>query len=97
MADDVAVTPRGGELVVVGRTRDSLNRNVFGPLMDPGLMGPMARFTKYTNGASTATILGRTIHVLGASDAKAEKVLHGCTCVGAYVDELTVISEEFFQ
>ncbi|GAA2446159.1 hypothetical protein GCM10010273_27580 [Streptomyces lavendulocolor] len=93
----MAVTPRGGELVVVGRTRDSLNRNVFGPLMDPGLMGPMARFTKYTNGASTATILGRTIHVLGASDAKAEKVLHGCTCVGAYVDELTVISEEFFQ
>jgi PBSX family phage terminase large subunit len=93
----VAVAPRGGELVVVGRTRDSLNRNVFGPLMDPSLMGPMARFTKYTNGASTATILGRTIHVLGASDAKAEKVLRGLTCAGAYVDELTVISEEFFQ
>ncbi|MFC9682715.1 PBSX family phage terminase large subunit [Streptomyces sp. NPDC056948] len=93
----VATAPRGGELVVVGRTRDSLNRNVFGPLMDPALMGPMAKFTKYTNGASTATILGRTIHVLGASDAKAEKVLRGLTCAGAYVDELTVISEEFFQ
>ncbi|MBM7167387.1 hypothetical protein JQK87_02910 [Streptomyces sp. G44] len=25
-----------------------------------------ARFTKYTNGASTARILGRTIHVLGS-------------------------------
>lgn len=93
----VAVAPRGGELVVVGRTRDSLYRNVFGPLMDPSLFGPMAKFTKYTNGASTATILGRTIHVLGASDAKAEKVLRGLTCAGAYVDELTVISEEFFQ
>lgn len=93
----VASAPRGGELVVVGRTRDSLNRNVFGPLMDPQIMGPLAQFTKYTNGASTATILGRTVHVLGASDAKAEKVLRGLTCAGAYVDELTVISEEFFQ
>ncbi|WP_086705604.1 PBSX family phage terminase large subunit [Streptomyces antimycoticus] len=93
----VASAPRGGELVVVGRTRDSLNRNVFGPLMDPSLFGPLAAFTKYTNGASTATILGRTVHVLGASDAKAEKVLRGLTCAGAYVDELTVISEDFFQ
>lgn len=93
----VATAPRGGELVVVGRTRDSLFRNVFGPLMDPDLMGEMAQFTKYTNGASTATILGRTVHVLGASDAKAEKVLRGLTCSGAYVDELTVIPQEFFQ
>lgn len=93
----VATAPRGGELVVVGRTRDSLFRNVFQPLMDPGLMGEMAQFTKYTNGASTATILGRTVHVLGASDSKAEKVLRGLTCAGAYVDELTVIPEAFFQ
>ncbi|MFD0854129.1 phage terminase large subunit, partial [Actinomadura adrarensis] len=93
----VATAPRGGELVVVGRTRDSLNRNVFGPLQDPALFGPLAKLTSYTNGASTATILGRTVHVLGASDAKAEKVLRGLTCVGAYVDELTVVSEEFFQ
>lgn len=93
----VATAPRGGELVVVGRTRDSLNRNVFGPLMDPGLFGQLAKRTHYTNGASTAVILGRTVHVLGASDAKAEKVLRGLTCAGAYVDELTVISEDFFQ
>jgi PBSX family phage terminase large subunit len=93
----VASAPRGGALVVVGRTRDSLNRNVFGPLMDPALFGPLAAHTHYTNGAATARILGRTVHVLGASDAKAEKVLRGLTCAGAYVDELTVISEDFFQ
>ncbi|MBA9003747.1 PBSX family phage terminase large subunit [Thermomonospora cellulosilytica] len=93
----VANAPRGGELVVVGRTRDSLARNVFGPLMDPGIFGPLAKLTHYTPGAATATILGRTIHVLGASDAKAEKVLRGLTCAGAYVDELTVIAEDFFQ
>ncbi len=93
----VATAPRGGELVVVGRTRDSLNRNVFGPLQDPALFGPLAALTSYTNGAATAVILGRTVHVLGASDAKAEKVLRGLTCAGAYVDELTVVSEDFFQ
>jgi PBSX family phage terminase large subunit len=93
----VANAPRGGELVVVGRTRDSLARNVFGPLQDPALFGPLAKLTQYTPGAATATILGRTVHVLGASDAKAEKVLRGLTCAGAYVDELTVIAEDFFQ
>ncbi|WP_237535787.1 phage terminase large subunit [Streptomyces sp. SID3343] len=93
----VSTAPRGGQLVVIGRTRDSLNRNVFGPLMDPDLFGPLAKLTTYTNGAATATILGRTVHVLGASDAKAEKILRGMTCAGAYVDEVTVIAEDFFQ
>lgn len=93
----VAEAPYGGELVVIGRTRDSINRNVFGPLQDPSLFGPLAKLTSYTNGAATATILGRTVHVLGASDAKAEKILRGMTCAGAYVDELTVIAEDFFQ
>lgn len=92
----VAAAPRGGELVIVGRTRDSIARNVFGPLTDPALFGPLASQVHYTSGAPTATILGRTIHVLGASDAKAEKVLRGLTVAGAYVDELTVIPEQFF-
>lgn len=93
----VASAPRGGQLVMVGRTRDSLNRNVWSPLQDPDLFGPLATHVAYTNGAATGRILGRTIHVLGASDAKAEKVLRGLTCAGAYVDEVTVIPEAFFQ
>jgi hypothetical protein len=36
------------------------------------------------------------VYVIGASDAKAEKVLRGLTVAGAYVDEVTVIPEEFF-
>lgn len=92
----VAHAPYGGQLVVIGRTRDSIGRNVFAPLSDPALFGPLARFVKYTTGAPTATILGRTIYVIGASDAKAEKVLRGLTVAGCYVDEITVIPEEFF-
>jgi PBSX family phage terminase large subunit len=93
----VADAPRGGQLVIIGRTRESIARNVFGPLQDPSIFGPLAAHVHYTTGAATATILGRTIHILGASDAKAEKVIRGMTCAGAYVDELTVISEELFQ
>jgi PBSX family phage terminase large subunit len=92
----VASAPRGGQLVVVGRTRDSVARNVFAPLQDPSLFGPIAEQVHYTAGAPTARILDRMVYVLGASDAKAEKVLRGLTCCGAYVDELTVVAEDFF-
>lgn len=92
----VATAPSGGALVVVGRTRDSVYRNVFAPLEDASLFGPLASMVHYTNNAPSATILGRTVFVLGASDAKAEKVIRGLTVAGAYVDEITVIPEEFF-
>lgn len=92
----VATAPYGGQLVVIARTRDTAYRNVFAPLMDEQLFGSIASQIRYTAGAPTATILGRVVFVIGASDAKAEKVLRGLTVAGAYVDEVTVIPEEFF-
>jgi PBSX family phage terminase large subunit len=92
----VSHAPSGGELVVVGRTRESIARNVFGPLKDAALFGPLARHISYTAGAPTAIVLGRTVHVLGASDARAEMVLRGLTVAGAYVDEATLVSETFW-
>jgi PBSX family phage terminase large subunit len=92
----VANAPRGGELVMVGRTREAIARNVFGPLMDPSLFGSMTGMVKYTAGAPTATILGRRIHVIGASDASAVKVIQGLTVAGAYVDEASLLSEAFW-
>ena len=91
----VATAPPG-ELVVVGRTRQSIARNVFGPLADATLFGSLAKHSSYTAGADTGKILGRTIHVMGASDARSEMVLRGLTCAGAYVDELTLVSEDFW-
>jgi PBSX family phage terminase large subunit len=91
----VATAP-AGELVVVGRTRQSIARNVFGPLADASLFGPLAKHSHYTAGADTGKILGRTIHVMGASDVRSEMVLRGLTCAGAYVDELTLVSEDFW-
>lgn len=92
----VAAYKGSGDLVVIGRTRESIGRNVFGPLTDPDLFGPFARLIKYTVGAPTATMFGRTVHVLGASDVRSETVLRGLTCGGAYCDELTLINEAFF-
>lgn len=95
--DFVADRPEGGELVMVGRTRDSLARNVFGPLTDPTIFGSLARDITYTNGAPTAQVLGRTVHALGANDAQAEPKVRGLTCAGAYVDELTTLPRAFYD
>ncbi|MFE1070987.1 PBSX family phage terminase large subunit [Streptomyces sp. NPDC058783] len=93
----VANRPETGELVMVGRTRDSLARNVFGPLTDPTIFGSLARDIHYTNGAPTANVLGRTVHCLGANDAQAEPKVRGLTCAGAYVDEVTTLPRTFYD
>lgn len=88
--------PAGGALVVSGKTLDTVGRNVFGPLQDPAITGPAAAHVQYTRGASTATILGRQVEVITANDARAEGRLRGLTAAGAYVDELTLMPEQFF-
>jgi PBSX family phage terminase large subunit len=93
----VSKAPRGGDLAVIGKTYDTVARNVFGPLCDPLITGPAARLIKYTRGATTATILGRTIEVITANDARAEGRIRGMTCAGAYVDEATLIPEAFWD
>lgn len=95
--DYVRTAPRGGALVVTAKTFDTVSRNVFGPLMDPDIMGPVASQVKYTRGSGTATILGRQIEVITANDAKAEARLRGMTCSGAYGDEITLLPEGFFD
>ena len=92
----VATAPTTGELVIIGRTRDAVWRNVIAPLQSVELFGPVAAHIVGNHGAPTVQILGRRVHVLGASDAKAEKVIRGMTVAGAYVDEVTTLPEEFF-
>ncbi len=88
--------PVGGSLVVTGKTFDTVYRNVFGVLTDPAIMGDLAGLTAYTRGAPTATIIGKPVEVITANDAKAEARLRGMTCGGIYVDEGTLIPEDFF-
>lgn len=81
-----------GALVMAGRTRDAVWRNAIMPMMDlfPGVMvGNL--------GAPTCRILGNLIHIIGASDVKAEAVIRGMTAKGFYIDELTTLPESFFK
>ena len=93
----IIMAPRGGELVMIGRTRDSVWRNAIMPLQNPDLFGPIAQHVVGNVGAPTVNILGRKIWVLGASDSQAELVLRGMTLSGAYVDEITTLAEGFFK
>lgn len=93
----VSAAPRGGALVVTGKTYDTVSRNVFGPLQDPAITGKTAQLVKYTRGASTGTILGRKVEVITANDAKAEGRLRGLTCAGAYADEVSLLPEVYWD
>lgn len=88
--------PKGGRLVMIGKTKDTLNRNVFSVLQDERIFGALAREVKYTPGANVAYILGRVVDVIGAHNVDSESRLRGLTCVGAYVDEATLLPENFF-
>jgi PBSX family phage terminase large subunit len=88
--------PKRGQLVMVGQTRDTIARNIFAVLQDPGVFGDLTKEIHYTPGAPTAKIMGKTVHIIGAYDAKAEKRLRGLTCAAAYVDEATLVPEDFW-
>jgi hypothetical protein len=80
----VANAPRGGQLVVVGRTRDSVARNVFAPLQDPTLFGAVADHVRYTAGAPSGWILGRQVFVLVPRTARPRR-----SCAGSPVPART--------
>ncbi|MCX5445994.1 PBSX family phage terminase large subunit [Streptomyces nigrescens] len=92
----VAEAPPSGLILVVGRSLQTIERNVFEPLADPALFGPVAAQVRHTRGATTATVLGRTVHLIGAADARAEGRLRGLTASLAYVDEATLLAEGFW-
>jgi len=88
---------RQGRIVILGRTRESIYRNIFEPMMDPELFGDVTRHVKATLGAPTVKILGRVVHVIGANDKQAEDKIRGMTVALCLVDEITVIPEGAFK
>ncbi len=92
----VAEAPSSGLIVIVGRSLQTIERNVLEPLTDPALFGPVVAQVRHTRGATTAVVLGRTVHLIGAADARAEGRLRGLTACLAYVDEATLLPEAFW-
>ncbi|MFE9340857.1 PBSX family phage terminase large subunit [Streptomyces sp. NPDC007063] len=92
----VATAGPSGLIIICGRSLQTIERNCLDPLQDAALFGPLARHVQHTRGATTATILGRTVHLIGAADARAEGRLRGLTAQLAYVDEATLMPEGFW-
>jgi PBSX family phage terminase large subunit len=51
----------------------------------------------WRSGHRTMNIYGKTVHVIGADDERAEAKIRGPTFAGAYVDEITIIPESVFK
>ncbi|MFF0744202.1 PBSX family phage terminase large subunit [Streptomyces sp. NPDC004111] len=89
--------PASGLIVVCGRSLQTIERNCLDVLQDPELFGEVAAEVHHTRGATTAVILGRVVHLIGASDARAEGRLRGLTACLAYCDEVTLLPAAFFR
>lgn len=81
-----------GPLAMIGKTLQTLERNVLDVIDE---LHPAA--IQHTRGSGTAIIMGRLVHLFGANNATAEGKIRGLTLAGAYLDEATLVSKEFFQ
>ncbi|MGW5267244.1 PBSX family phage terminase large subunit [Rhodococcus sp. NPDC003994] len=86
-----------GAIVIVGKNRDSIFRNVFEPLETIPAFAQFAHEVHYRQGASTARIFDRTVHVVGANDGMSENKIRGMTIQLAFCDEVTVLDQSFFK
>jgi len=77
-----------GEYVLICRTYDSFKRNIL-----PLLCEMIGTDAEYYKGNRELVIWGKTIHIVGADDERAEAKIRGPTFSGAYVDEITIIPE----
>lgn len=93
----INTAPTRGALLMVGKSRDSLFRNIFEPIENDPTLAVFQPFISYKQGAPTAMMFGRKVHVMGAGDARAENKVRGMTLCGAFVDELTTLDKEFFK
>jgi PBSX family phage terminase large subunit len=88
---ELALGPEG-EYCIVSRTYDSFKRNLL-----PLLVSMIGGDARYYSGKREMNIWGKTIHIIGADDERAETKLRGPTFMGAYVDEATIIPESVFK
>lgn len=87
----VAGSPKSGAYLMCGKTLTTLKRNVLEPLKD--LLGDSF---SYSVTKKEGVLFGRKIYLEGASNSESESKIRGMTLMGAYCDELTLFSEDFF-
>lgn len=86
-----------GLIVIVGKTLQTIERNIIESMQNSDLFGPLAKHVKHTRGSNMAIILGREVHLVGANDARSEEKIRGATIEIAYVDEATLLPIGFWE
>jgi len=89
----VATMPNNGSYLMVAKTLTSLKRNCLDLLQS--LVGKK-HFT-YSLSKKEGRLFGRLIYLEGVNDARAEAKIRGMTLQGAYCDEITLFTEDFFS
>jgi PBSX family phage terminase large subunit len=93
----LVAAPDHGLVVIIGKTLQTIERNIIDPLQSVHLFGALAKQVSHTTGSTTAVILGRTVHLVGANDVRAEGRIRGATIALAYVDEATLLPQGFWM
>lgn len=88
----VATMPADGSYLMVAKTLTSLSRNCLDLLQS--LIGSK-NFT-YSLSKKEGRLFGRLIYLEGVNDSRAESKIRGMTLTGAYCDEATLFTEDFF-
>lgn len=89
----VATMPADGAYLMVAKTLTSLKRNCLDLLQS--LVGE--KHFIYNISTKEGRLFGRLIYLEGVNDARAEGKIRGMTLTGAYCDELTLFTENFFS
>jgi PBSX family phage terminase large subunit len=82
-----------GQLIMIGKSLDSLERNVLTPAQN--LFGDDV--FSYKLGNRSANLDGHEIHLLSAYNRRSFKKLRGMTCAGWLGDEVTLWPQNFFD
>ena len=88
----VAMQPQDATFLMVGKTLTSLKRNCLDLLQT--LIGE-SNFT-YNTSRKEGALFGRTVYLEGTNDMRAEGKIRGMTLTGAYCDEVSLFTEDFF-
>ena len=88
----VAAMPRNKSYLMVAKTLTALKRNCLDLL--ESLVGK--KNFQYSLAQKQGWLFGRRIYLEGVNDARAESKIRGMTLQGAYCDELTLFTEDFF-
>lgn len=88
----VATQSKDATLLMVAKTLTSLKRNCLELLQS--LIGEQ-NFT-YNLSQKQGLLFGRVVYLEGVNDVRAEGKIRGMTLTGAYCDEVTLFTEDFF-